>query len=65
MAKDFKDAGPADPAHVNVDDPAEVRYWCTHWGCSESELKRAVKNSASEIAATVEAYLQSNGQKRK
>ena len=53
-----------DPADVNVENPDHVRHWCERWGCSERELRRAVKSTASEMAVTVEAYLDSNGHKR-
>jgi hypothetical protein len=34
---------PKDRAHVNVNDAAERAYWCQRFGCSEAQLRNAVK----------------------
>jgi hypothetical protein len=64
MAEERNVRGPADHARVNVNEQHELDYWTKKWGCSERELKRAVKTTASEMADTLEEYLKSNGQKR-
>jgi Protein of unknown function (DUF3606) len=52
------------PLVVHIDDPWDVARWCKQWGCTQDELKAAVKATGSVIASTVEAYLKSRGQKR-
>lgn len=40
--------------HVDLDQDWEVQLWTRHFGCSEAELRRAVKavgNSADEVRA--------------
>lgn len=32
-----------DRSRVSVNDPAEVTYWCQKFGCSETQLRTAVK----------------------
>lgn len=34
---------PKERARVNVNDPAERAYWCQKFGCSETQLRNAVK----------------------
>lgn len=34
---------PKDRSRVTVNDPAEVAHWCTKFGCSETQLRAAVK----------------------
>jgi hypothetical protein len=43
MTDDLKNRGPADRARINVNEPMEVRYWCADLGCTELELRTAVK----------------------
>ena len=50
---------------VQIDDPWDVARWCKQWGCTQDELRAALKATASVIASTVEAYLKSQGQKRR
>lgn len=47
---------PVDRSYVNVHAPLEVRYWCAKWGCTEAELRVAVKGVGS-MADKVQAYL--------
>ena len=49
---------------VRVDDPWDVARKCKKWGCTQSELKAAVKATASVNVDRLEAYLESKGQKR-
>ncbi len=32
-----------DRSHVNVNEAAERTYWCQKFGCSETQLRNAVK----------------------
>jgi hypothetical protein len=34
---------PKDRSKVNVTDPTEVAYWCDKFGCSQTQLRTAVK----------------------
>jgi hypothetical protein len=34
---------PKDRSRVNVNEPAEVAYWCEKLGCSHTQLRTAVK----------------------
>jgi len=61
---DRKKVGKPDRIRVNVSEPYEVRDWCAHWGCTESELRHAVK-SVGVMVTDVEAYLRRSGQVRK
>lgn len=56
MADDRSKRGPADAARVNVNEDYEVRYWCGKWGCTEPQLRAAVK-AVGVMAKDVEAYL--------
>jgi hypothetical protein len=43
MTDNLKNRGPADRARINVNESWEVRWWCGHFGCTESQLRDAVK----------------------
>lgn len=34
---------PKDRARINVNEPSERTYWCQKFGCSETQLRNAVK----------------------
>jgi hypothetical protein len=34
---------PKDRARINVNEPTERAYWCQKFGCSETQLRNAVK----------------------
>jgi hypothetical protein len=38
MAENLKDR-----ARINVNEPSERTYWCQKFGCSETQLRNAVK----------------------
>jgi len=42
--------------HIQLDVPAEVRYWTGVWGLSDQELRDAVA-AVGSIAANVASYL--------
>jgi hypothetical protein len=43
MADDRSKRGPPDRARINVGEPHEVVYWTKELGCSEAQLRAAVK----------------------
>ena len=43
MADDRSKGGPPDRARINVGEPHEVAYWIKELGCSEAQLRAAVK----------------------
>ena len=43
MADDKTKRGPQDASRINVHEEYEVRYWTEKFGCTEEELKTAVK----------------------
>lgn len=56
MSDDLKNRGPADRARVNVHEDWEVRWWCKEFGCTEAQLKAAVK-AVGVSAAAVRKHL--------
>ena len=57
MADDLTNRGPADRDRVNVNEDWEVRYWCGEFGCTEDELRAAVR-AVGPMRADVERRLQ-------
>lgn len=43
MADDLKNRGPADRSRINVNEAWEVQYWTKTLGCTEAELRAAVR----------------------
>lgn len=43
MTDDKKKVGNPDRGLISLTEPSEVRAWCKTLGCTESELKAAVK----------------------
>jgi hypothetical protein len=56
MADDLHNRGPRDRARVNVDEDWEVRYWCGEFGCTEVQLRAAVR-AVGPMAADVRRHL--------
>ena len=56
MSDDLHNRGPADRSRVNVNESWEVRYWCKEFGCTETQLRAAVK-AVGVSAAAVRAHL--------
>jgi len=56
MADDKKKTAPQDAQRINVHEDYEVRYWSTKFGCTEEQLKAAVKK-VGVMAKDVEAEL--------
>lgn len=50
MADDLKNRGPRDGDRVNVNEDWEVRYWCNEFGCTEQELRDAVRRAGVMVA---------------
>jgi hypothetical protein len=44
---------------VNVRKPAELRAWARHWGCTQQNIRDAVKSSGV-MAADVQDWLRIN-----
>ncbi|MGO4700306.1 DUF3606 domain-containing protein [Dyella sp. 2RAB6] len=51
MSDDLSKRGPQDAAKVNIHEDWEVRYWCKAFGCTEQQLKAAVKTVGVSAAA--------------
>ena len=47
---------PADFTRINIDDPAEVRWWCETWNIREHRLRNAMA-VVGELAKDVADYL--------
>jgi hypothetical protein len=43
MADDLSKRGPQDASKISLSEPWEVQYWTSQLGCSEQELRAAVK----------------------
>lgn len=47
---------PKDRSRINVSDAAEVTYWCQKLGCSETQLRYAIKTVGVTVSK-VRAHL--------
>ena len=56
MADDKSKRGPADRDRVNINETYEVRHWTEKFGCTEQQLRAAVK-AVGVMAKDVEAFL--------
>jgi Protein of unknown function (DUF3606) len=56
MADDRSKRGPPDRTRINVGEPHEVAYWTKEFGCSEAQLRAAVK-AVGPMAASVRNHL--------
>ena len=56
MADDLGNRGKQDRDRINVNEPHEATYWTKALGCTEDQLRAAVK-SAGVMAADVRAKL--------
>jgi hypothetical protein len=43
MADDLSNRGPQDRSRVNVNEEWERRWWCKEFGCTEQQLRDAVR----------------------
>lgn len=55
MPDDLNKRRPRDAAEVSLKEPYEVRDWCAALGCTEAELRAAVK-AVGHSAAAVRRY---------
>lgn len=53
MTDDLSKHGKQDRDRINVNEPHELRHWSKKFGCTEDELRDAVKR-AGPMAADVE-----------
>jgi hypothetical protein len=51
MVDDLTNRGPQDRSRVNVNEDWELRYWCRTFGCTEQQLRDAVR----KVGVSVEA----------
>lgn len=51
MPDNKKITHPHDAKRIDIKDPAEVRSWCKSFGCTEPQLKAAVKIAGTSAAA--------------
>ncbi|MFD2298360.1 DUF3606 domain-containing protein [Paracidovorax citrulli] len=56
MADDLRNRGPQDRSRINVNEPWEVTYWTKEFGCSEAQLRAAVK-AVGVMVADVRRHL--------
>jgi hypothetical protein len=56
MADNLTNRGPADRSRINVNETWEVAYWTRELGCTESQLRAAVRAVGVSVAA-VRKYL--------
>jgi hypothetical protein len=56
MSDDLHNRGPRDRARVNVNEDWEVRWWCKEFGCTEAQLRAAVR-AVGVMAADVRRHL--------
>lgn len=56
MPDDKTKRGPADRNRVNVHEKYEVDHWCGQFGCTEAQLKAAVK-AVGPMVVDVRRYL--------
>ena len=58
MSDDLSNKGPADSSRVSTGESWEIYYWTEKFGCSEEELKEAVKQ-VGNMSQDVEEYFNS------
>lgn len=56
MADDLQNRGPQDRDRINVNESWELKYWSEKFGCSEQQLRDAVKK-VGVMSADVEKEL--------
>ncbi|MFD1839097.1 DUF3606 domain-containing protein [Paracidovorax cattleyae] len=56
MADNLQNRGPQDRSRVNVNEPWEVDYWTKEFGCTETQLRAAVK-AVGVMVADVRRHL--------
>jgi hypothetical protein len=59
MADDLSKRGGTDRSRINVNEPHELQYWCQKLGCTEIQLKQAIREVGVQASA-VESYLSSH-----
>ncbi|HUP91998.1 MAG TPA: DUF3606 domain-containing protein [Solimonas sp.] len=56
MTDDLNNRGPIDRSRINVEEKWERTWWCRKFGCTEQELRAAVRD-AGPSAEAVGHYL--------
>jgi len=49
MNTDVQKKEPAQRGHINLSEPAELRFWAEHFGVSEKEILEAVKQVGGAV----------------
>lgn len=42
--------GPSDPTRIDINEAAEIRWWCSKFGCTEEVLRVAVQSVGPKTA---------------
>lgn len=53
----MSEINPHAQAHIDLSDPASIRWWCQHFGIIEQQLDEAIKAVGPEPAAVREHLL--------
>jgi len=56
MSDDLSKKRPQDASKISLSEQWEINYWCKKFGCTESELRAAVR-AVGNSAAAVEKHL--------
>ena len=56
MPNDMSNRAPSDRNRINMEEVWEVRWWCTQFGVTEDELRKAV-DTVGPTPAEVELHL--------
>lgn len=56
MSDGVKNRGPQGRSRINVNEPWELRWWCSHFGVTEAQLREAV-TAVGVMAEVVRRYL--------
>lgn len=56
MSDVLKNREPADRSHVNVNEPAELKYWCRKFGCTEQQLRQAIATVGGSAAKITQHF---------
>jgi hypothetical protein len=54
MTDEHQSIAPLDPGRISSMDPAELRYWCSEFHCSETDLRNAIASVGEHVTAVRE-----------
>ena len=55
MTDNLQERGPRDRSRINLSQEHEVRYWAKKFGCTEEQLREAVRKVGSSAEAVERA----------